>query len=91
MAKWQICLNGIFDAEMRYARHTPTLCGEAAATNITFQVESGFMTRSAGEALAEPFDNLRSFCLEHEWCTVNYADTAECCQCDLAIVPNGMI
>ena len=30
-------------------------CGEAAATNITPQEESGSMARSTGEALAEPF------------------------------------
>ena len=59
---------------MRYTRHTPALCGEAAATNIILLVESGSMARSAGEALAEPFDNLRSFYLEQEWCAVNFTD-----------------
>jgi GxxExxY protein len=33
----------------------PAPCGEAAATNITLQEESGSMARSTGEALAEPF------------------------------------
>ena len=32
----------------------PASCGEAAATNIIFKVESGSMARSAGEAVAEP-------------------------------------
>ena len=32
----------------------PASCGEAAATNIILQVESGSMARSAGEAVAEP-------------------------------------
>ena len=33
----------------------PAPCGEAAATNITLQEESGSMARNTGEALAEPF------------------------------------
>lgn len=32
----------------------PATCGEAAATKIPLQEESGSMTRSAGEAVAEP-------------------------------------
>ena len=32
----------------------PASCGEAAATNIILQVESGSMARSAGAAVAEP-------------------------------------
>ena len=33
---------------------TPAHCGEAAATNIPLQKESGSMVRSVGEAVAEP-------------------------------------
>ena len=34
--------------------NAPAPCGEAAATNITLQVESGSMARGTGEAVAEP-------------------------------------
>jgi hypothetical protein len=57
ISKWpngKYVFSGICDAEVRYTRHAPALYGEAAATNITFQVESGSMARSAGAAVAEP-------------------------------------
>ena len=65
-SKWRICslaasamprmwynVRHDFGRQSKSVYH-PALCGEAAATNITLQKESGSMARSTGEAVAEP-------------------------------------
>ena len=54
-----------------YTRRAPAPCGEAAATNITFQEKSGSVARSTGEALAEPFWQPSEL---SNGCAVNYVD-----------------
>ena len=65
-SKWRICslaasamprmwynVRHDFGRQSKSVYH-PALCGEAAATNITLQKESGSVARSTGEAVAEP-------------------------------------